>query len=92
MIVGERDDLTALVTPGTPTVAISGPADDVDVSGQPGAEPGLSTGVAVRMLTSGTTGPPKRIDLTYDMLARSVMGSNPTARRHPPSCGAASPS
>ena len=32
-------------------------------------------GVAVRMLTSGTTGPPKRIDLTYDMLARSVMGS-----------------
>ena len=33
--------------------------------------------VAVRMLTSGTTGPPKRIDLTYDMLARSVIG--PTA-------------
>ena len=31
-------------------------------------------GVAVRMLTSGTTGPPKRIDLTYDMLARSVIG------------------
>ena len=26
------------------------------------------------MLTSGTTGPPKRIDLTYDMLARSVIG------------------
>ena len=31
-------------------------------------------GVAVRMLTSGTTGPPKRVDLTYDMLAHSVMG------------------
>ena len=29
------------------------------------------------MLTSGTTGPPKRIDLTYDMLARSVMGPRP---------------
>ena len=28
----------------------------------------------MRMLTSGTTGPPKRIDLTYDMLARSVIG------------------
>lgn len=27
------------------------------------------------MLTSGTTGPPKRVDLTYDMLARSVMGT-----------------
>ncbi len=33
--------------------------------------------VAVRMLTSGTTGPPKRIDLTYDMLAHSVMGPAP---------------
>jgi acyl-CoA synthetase (AMP-forming)/AMP-acid ligase II len=29
------------------------------------------------MLTSGTTGPPKRIDLGYDMLARSVMGPDP---------------
>jgi acyl-CoA synthetase (AMP-forming)/AMP-acid ligase II len=29
------------------------------------------------MLTSGTTGPPKRVDLTYDMLARSVMGNDP---------------
>ncbi|MUL68082.1 AMP-dependent synthetase [Mycobacterium sp. CBMA 234] len=37
--------------------------------------------VAVRMLTSGTTGPPKRIDLTYDMLARSLMGPAPTALR-----------
>ena len=34
-------------------------------------------GVAVRMLTSGTTGPPKRIDLTYDMLAHSVIGPEP---------------
>ena len=38
-------------------------------------------GVAVRMLTSGTTGPPKRVDLTYDMLAHSVMG--PGADRSP---------
>ncbi|MGX9673450.1 class I adenylate-forming enzyme family protein [Mycobacterium sp. HM-7] len=37
--------------------------------------------VAVRMLTSGTTGPPKRIDLTYDMLARSLMGPAPTSLR-----------
>ena len=40
------------------------------------------------MLTSGTTGPPKRVDLTYDMLARSVIGtgpeksSSPTELRH----------
>jgi acyl-CoA synthetase (AMP-forming)/AMP-acid ligase II len=39
--------------------------------------PDLPPDVAVRMLTSGTTGPPKRIDLSYDMLARSVMGLDP---------------
>jgi acyl-coenzyme A synthetase/AMP-(fatty) acid ligase len=29
------------------------------------------------MLTSGTTGPPKRVDLGYDMLAHSVIGPDP---------------
>ena len=52
--------------------------------------PTPAVGVAVRMLTSGTTGPPKRIDLTYDMLAHSVMGATPTARRHRRSCAAVS--
>ena len=33
------------------------------------------------MLTSGTTGPPKRVDLTYDMLARSVLGLLPSGTR-----------
>ncbi|HZP27360.1 MAG TPA: AMP-binding protein [Acidimicrobiia bacterium] len=32
-------------------------------------------GVAVRMLTSGTTGPPKRIDLTYATLERVLVGA-----------------
>lgn len=40
-------------------------------------------GVAVWMLTSGTTGPPKRVDLTYDMLARSVMGPDPATAPSP---------
>ena len=31
-------------------------------------------GVAVQMLTSGTTGPPKRIDLAYEMLRRVLVG------------------
>ena len=58
-------------------MSISGLADEPQVSAaDAGAEPGRP-GVAVRMLTSGTTGPPKRIDLTYDMLARSVMGAEP---------------
>ena len=32
-------------------------------------------GVAVRMLTSGTTGPPKRIDLTYETFERVLVGA-----------------
>jgi acyl-CoA synthetase (AMP-forming)/AMP-acid ligase II len=38
------------------------------------AEPG-HPGVAVRMLTSGTTGPPKRVDLGYDALYGGVAGA-----------------
>jgi acyl-CoA synthetase (AMP-forming)/AMP-acid ligase II len=78
LIVGEPDDLTALVPPGTATEAISALPDNADEPARPAAEPEPTTpGVAVRMLTSGTTGPPKRVDLSYDMLARSVMGHEP---------------
>ncbi len=35
----------------------------------------LLEGVAVRMLTSGTTGPPKRVDLGYTMLERVMVGA-----------------
>jgi long-chain acyl-CoA synthetase len=85
LIVGERDDLTTLVTPSphTTVVSISGLDDEPQASAatEPFEGP-ARTGVAVRMLTSGTTGPPKRIDLTYDMLARSVIGAEPD--RSPP--------
>jgi long-chain acyl-CoA synthetase len=77
LIIGEPDDLATLVTPETPTVAISGLLDDADGSPRNAGGPAPRPGVAVRMLTSGTTGPPKRIDLSYDMLARSVMGPDP---------------
>lgn len=74
-LIGSPEDLAALA-PGTTatTVAIG------DLDNPPQVHPGAAhddagrPGVAVRMLTSGTTGPPKRVDLTYDMLARSVMG------------------
>ena len=76
-IIGARDDLRTLVAPSahTTTASISGLDDGLHATaahevGDCDARPG----VAVRMLTSGTTGPPKRIDLTYDMLALSVMG------------------
>lgn len=77
MIIGERDDLTTLVTAGTGTAEVSGLLDDAEVSSHAISEAPSRSGIAVRMLTSGTTGPPKRIDLSYDMLARSVMGVDP---------------
>ena len=48
----------------------------------PSPRPG--PGVAVRMLTSGTTGPPKRIDLGYEMLELVMRGAKhyETGRRH----------
>ncbi|HUB58546.1 MAG TPA: AMP-binding protein [Mycobacterium sp.] len=78
LIVGEPDDLAMLgKSPATTTVAsISHPdgAPKVVAGAQVRTDHDVRPGVAVRMLTSGTTGPPKRVDLTYDMLAHSVMG------------------
>lgn len=79
VVIGASDDVATLVEPAAHTTTV----EIDDLSAQPrvmagrqaGAEP--RHGVAVRMLTSGTTGPPKRVDLTYDMLARSVIGSTP---------------
>ena len=58
------------------------------VDGRPRRRPSprRRPGVAVRMLTSGTTGPPKRIDLTYETLERVLVGakhyeSQPRRRR-----------
>ena len=51
---------------GLPLVVTKG--DDV-------AAHSLRPGVAVRMLTSGTTGPPKRIDLGYETLERVLVGA-----------------
>ena len=87
LTVGEPDDLAQLVAPsaGTTVVSISDLQNEPVVSRheRPMAND-RRPGVAVRMLTSGTTGPPKRIDLTYDMLARSVMGTGPE-QSSPPS-------
>lgn len=75
VMIGEPDDLTALVPDGPTMVPIARLDATPQVpTGGPRAD---RPGVAVRMLTSGTTGPPKRIDLTYDMLARSVIGPDP---------------
>lgn len=80
VIVGLAEDIASLVTPtpATTTVTISDldTAPVVAAGDEPVPDAGRP-GVAVWMLTSGTTGPPKRVDLTYDMLARSVMGREP---------------
>jgi acyl-CoA synthetase (AMP-forming)/AMP-acid ligase II len=83
LVVGEPDDLATLVAPGTPTLSISGCLDEPGESMRLGSGPVAAPEVAVRMLTSGTTGPPKRIDLSYDMLARSVMGPDPAHAPRP---------
>lgn len=77
VIVGTDDDITQLAHPADTTTVVS--IGDVDTV--PRIRPGVPTDpgpgqVAVRMLTSGTTGPPKRVDLTYDMLAISVIGTD----------------
>lgn len=73
VVVGDPDDLVSMMPAGPTAIPISG----LDAAPQVPAPGAGCTGVAVRMLTSGTTGPPKRIDLTYDMLARSVITSEP---------------
>lgn len=77
MIIGQSDDVAALAP--TDITAVSVAALEAEPVVRVGKSQGVVSrpGVAVWMLTSGTTGPPKRVDVTYDMLARSVMGREP---------------
>lgn len=80
VLVGAPDDLEALVDPELDGIRVEVAGLDIaprSLSTGRIPEPGSRRGVAVRMLTSGTTGPPKRVDLTYDMLARSIIGPAP---------------
>jgi len=85
VIIGGAEDLLALVAPDSGSTLIS--ITSVEAEPEPvtvgAGRAAPRAGVAVRMLTSGTTGPPKRIDLTYDMLAHSVMGSRPELAEPP---------
>jgi acyl-CoA synthetase (AMP-forming)/AMP-acid ligase II len=82
IVVGTAADLGTLVAPSNATtlLTISGLTEPPVVVATATPSPADDRpGVAVRMLTSGTTGPPKRIDLTYDVLARSVLGGDADA-------------
>ena len=79
-LVGTPEDLGSLAPAGPTAIPVAGldaaPQLTASIAGA------RRPGVAVRMLTSGTTGPAKRVDLTYDMLARSVITSQaPTELR-----------
>jgi len=86
LIIGQADDVDSLVVaaPRTALARISdvGTPPEITAAVHRQADPGRP-GVAVWMLTSGTTGPPKRVDLTYDMLAHSVLGPDPAQSAAP---------
>lgn len=80
VLVGLAEDIAALASPSPTTTTVT--IRDLETEPEVVTAPDLThdagrPGVAVWMLTSGTTGPPKRVDLTYDMLARSVIGRDP---------------
>jgi acyl-CoA synthetase (AMP-forming)/AMP-acid ligase II len=65
-LAGEPDDLAELVPADSRATQVATTDLGRPLAVQPGADAGEPTrrGTAVRMLTSGTTGPPKRIDLS----------------------------
>ena len=70
---GERADLTAFAPAGE--WLTSDKLGVVDVSGTAPTDAARNPGVAVEMLTSGTTGPPKRVPLTYETFSRVLAGA-----------------
>jgi acyl-coenzyme A synthetase/AMP-(fatty) acid ligase len=67
----------------TTTAAVSELGDPVAVTPSTvSRRPVTRPDVAVRMLTSGTTGPPKRIDLTYRTLEQVLLGNRHYGSTH----------
>ena len=64
-----RDDVIALGIP------VLGEPADIDRFGAGVETRVMNDGVAVEMLTSGTTGPPKRVPLTYETFLRVLVGA-----------------
>ncbi|MEX1006603.1 MAG: fatty acid--CoA ligase family protein [Acidimicrobiia bacterium] len=81
MLIGEPDDLALLdldaLRPSTALVALGDldGAFDLTLPTGPRRAFRAARGTAVRMLTSGTTGPPKRIDLGYETLELVMRGA-----------------
>jgi acyl-CoA synthetase (AMP-forming)/AMP-acid ligase II len=70
LLVGTAADLDAFPENGAPRLVLDGTdADPVARSNN------LRPDIAVLMLTSGTTGPPKRVEISADMLLRTMVGA-----------------
>lgn len=78
LLAGEPGDLADLVPDGARATTVAATdlgAPVVVAPSEADRAAAVRPGAAVRMLTSGTTGPPKRIDLTYQTLERVLAGA-----------------
>ncbi len=79
LLLGATEDLALLPLDALPATARGelGALGAPIAVASPAVAPAVADaqGVAVRMLTSGTTGPPKRIDLHYEMLDQVMRGA-----------------
>jgi acyl-CoA synthetase (AMP-forming)/AMP-acid ligase II len=77
LVAGEPPDVAELVGEGSQATRITAEdlGEPVTVAGPAPAPGEPRPGTAIRMLTSGTTGPPKRIDLAYETLERVLVGA-----------------
>jgi acyl-CoA synthetase (AMP-forming)/AMP-acid ligase II len=78
LLLGAPDDLALVPSelPATARGVLGALGEPIAVTPPAQAAAAVDApGVAVRMLTSGTTGPPKRIDLTYEMLHLVMRGA-----------------
>jgi acyl-CoA synthetase (AMP-forming)/AMP-acid ligase II len=85
IVAGEPDDLAQLVASDgrSTTAAATDLGAPVAVTRATVERTAITRpGVAVRMLTSGTTGPPKRVDLTYRTLEQVLLGNRHYGSTH----------
>lgn len=84
VLAGEPADLAELVPGGSRATAVAATELGAPLQVEKGTHDGATgrAGVAVRMLTSGTTGPPKRVDLTYETLERVLVGAKHYGSTH----------
>ncbi len=81
LLVGEVSDVDTFVDDDirrrSTILAVDdlGAASHLDLRSEARDDHPVFPGVAVRMLTSGTTGPPKRVDLGYSMFERVMQGA-----------------